>query len=68
MKKFTDVRNNSVSTLKVINYVLRGGSKPSNFKLHINNETISDLKLVSEPFNEHFNSIASKLAEEIRLM
>ena len=44
---------------------MRGGSKPSNFKLNINNETISDPKLVSEAFNEHFNSIASKLAEEI---
>ena len=44
---------------------MRGGSKPSNFKLNINNETISDPKFVSEAFNEHFNSIASKLAEEI---
>ena len=58
-------RNNSVSTWKVINSVLRGGSIPGNFKHNINNETISDPKLVSEAFNEHFNSIASKLAEEI---
>ena len=44
---------------------MRGGSKPSSFKLNINNETISDPKLVSVAFNEHFTSIASKLAEEI---
>ena len=64
-KKFTDVRNNSVFTWKVINSLLRGGIKPSKFKLNFNNTTISYPKLVSEAFNGHINSIASKLAKEI---
>ena len=64
--KFDRCINDSKSTWKVINKILKPNSKKKdNFSIEIDGEMNSNPEQIAEEFNKHFSSVAPKLAEKI---
>jgi len=65
-EKFNSCNNDGKTTWRIINSVLgNGGNRASSLKLHVNGSEVSDPKVLSESFNQHFATVPSVLSDNI---